>query len=173
MDQFIKDLTDMLSQREEKTILVLYGDHLPALQFDEDTLLSHDMYKTEYLIWDNFGLEKDDGSLKAYQLTSHVLGKLNITDGIINRFHQTCQQESTYLTDLRKLQYDALYGEHYLTGGQPAYEPAEDVYKRQLSPRAPYSAITFWANAFCSSPSPSVKYRSAPIILSSTRLPLR
>ena len=125
MDQFIKDLTDMLSQREEKTILVLYGDHLPALQFDEDTLLSHDMYKTEYLIWDNFGLEKDDGSLKAYQLTSHVLGKLNITDGIINRFHQTCQQESTYLTDLRKLQYDALYGEHYLTGGQPAYEPAD------------------------------------------------
>ena len=54
-----------------------------------------------------------------------MLGKLNITDGIINRFHQTCQQESTYLTDLRKLQYVALYGEHYLTGGQPAYEPAD------------------------------------------------
>ena len=27
----------MLENRDEKTILVMYGDHLPALQMDEDT----------------------------------------------------------------------------------------------------------------------------------------
>ena len=42
-----------------------------------------------------------------------------------NRYHQTCKDESTYLLDLRKLQYDQLYGEHYVTGGEPAYEPTD------------------------------------------------
>ena len=31
MDEFIGNLTETLSKRDEKTILVLYGDHLPAL----------------------------------------------------------------------------------------------------------------------------------------------
>ena len=84
-----------------------------------------DLYKTEYLIWNNFGLEKEDEGLKAYQLTSKVLASLNISDGIFNRYHQTCKDESTYLLDLRKLQYDQLYGERYVTGGEPAYEPTD------------------------------------------------
>lgn len=125
MDEFIGQLVEMLENRDEKTILVLYGDHLPALQMDEDTLLTHDLYKTEYLIWNNFGLEKEDEGIKAYQLTSKVLASLNISDGIFNRYHQTCKDESTYLLDLRKLQYDQLYGERYVTGGEPAYEPTD------------------------------------------------
>lgn len=125
MDAFIGALTEMLAQREERSVLVLYGDHLPALQLDQDELESHDLYKTEYVIWDNFGLEKDDANLKAYQLTSEVMRRLNITEGTFNRYHQTCKKESTYLTDLRKLQFDQLYGAHYLTAGKPAFEPTK------------------------------------------------
>lgn len=125
MDQFIGELTAMLAQRDEPSVLVLYGDHLPALQLQQDQLESHDLYKTEYVIWDTLGLEKDDANLKAYQLTAQVLRRLNITTGTFNRYHQTCQKESTYLTDLRKLQFDELYGAHYLTGGKPAYEPTK------------------------------------------------
>ncbi|EJW91356.1 protein containing Sulfatase domain protein, partial [gut metagenome] len=31
MDQFVKDLTDALSQYEEDVVLVMYGDHLPTM----------------------------------------------------------------------------------------------------------------------------------------------
>ena len=35
MDDFIKELTDYLSQRDEQTVLVMYGDHLPGFEFDD------------------------------------------------------------------------------------------------------------------------------------------
>lgn len=125
MDLFIGDLVQMLEQRGEPTVLVLYGDHLPALQMEEDSLESHSLYKTEYVIWDNLGLEKQNEHLNAYQLTAKVFSMLGIREGVFPRFHQACRQESSYLKDLRKLQYDQLYGRHYLSGGQPAYQPSD------------------------------------------------
>ena len=38
MDLFIKDLTDRLSQFDEDVVLVMYGDHLPALDMTEEQL---------------------------------------------------------------------------------------------------------------------------------------
>ncbi len=125
MDVFIGDLIQMLERRGEPAVLVLYGDHLPALQMDEDNLESHSLYKTEYLIWDNLGLEKQDKAIKSYQLTARVLDLLGIHEGVFPRFHQSCQEESTYLKDLRKLQYDQLYGKNYLSDGRPAYQPTD------------------------------------------------
>lgn len=125
MDAFIGELIEMLEERGEPALLVLYGDHLPALQMEEDSLQSHSLYKTEYLIWDNLGLEKQDQHIKSYQLTARVFELLGIHEGVFPQFHQSCQQESTYLKDLRKLQYDQLYGANYLSGGQPAYQPSD------------------------------------------------
>ncbi len=125
MDAFIGQLIQMLEQRGEPAVLVLYGDHLPALQMEEDNLQSHSLYKTEYLIWDNLSLKKQDQHIKAYQLTARVFALLGIHEGTFPQFHQSCQQESTYLKDLRKLQYDQLYGANYLSGGQPAYQPSD------------------------------------------------
>lgn len=125
MDLFIGDLVQMLEQRGEPTVLVLYGDHLPALQMEENNLESHSLYNTEYVIWDNLGLKKQNSHIKAYQLTAKVFEMLGIREGVFPRFHQTCQQESSYLKDLRKLQYDQLYGKNYLSGGRPAYQPSD------------------------------------------------
>ena len=58
VDQFIGKLTEMLSRRQERTILVLYGDHLPALGLQGKDMASGSLYKTEYVIWDNFGLKR-------------------------------------------------------------------------------------------------------------------
>jgi hypothetical protein len=110
MDEFIGDLTQELSARNEKTILVLYGDHLPSLNLKREDMESGSLYKTEYLIWNNFGLRQRDENLTAYELSATALGSLGITQGYMNRFHQFCEGESTYRTDLKALQYDALYG---------------------------------------------------------------
>lgn len=125
MDQFIQTLTDELSQRDEKTVLVLYGDHLPALNLEASDMKSGTLYRTRYVIWDNFGLEKQDENLTAYQLSAAVLGRLGITNGVMNQYQQFCRDESTYWNGLWTLQYDVLYGQKYLYDGESPYEPTD------------------------------------------------
>lgn len=122
MDEFLNELTTALEQRKEKTILVLYGDHLPSLNLARDNMKSNNLYKTKYLIWDNFGLKQQDKNIYAYQLTADVLSKIGISQGLMTKFHQNCQKEPTYRTDLQELQYDMLYGEDYLYNGKSPYK---------------------------------------------------
>ena len=125
MDTFIGNLVKTLSARQEKTVLVLYGDHLPSLGLSQSEMASGSLFKTRYLIWNNFGLPKEDQDLYAYQLSASVLGKLGITTGTMNSFQQFCQKETTYRTDLRKIQYDVLYGKDYLSGGSTLYKSVD------------------------------------------------
>lgn len=81
MDAFVGDLIQELEARDERTVLVLYGDHLPALGLEAENMESSSLYRTEYIIWDNFGLEQQDEPLAAYQLSAAVLGRLGITTG--------------------------------------------------------------------------------------------
>ncbi|MDD3347232.1 LTA synthase family protein [Oscillibacter sp.] len=121
MDQFVAELTAALSQREEKTVLVLYGDHLPSLGLEHQDMKSGTLYRTGYVVWNNFGMEKQDEDLSSFQLSAVVMGRLGISTGFVNRFHQSCREESMYRWDLRLLQYDMLYGQKYLYGGQTPY----------------------------------------------------
>ena len=125
VDQFIGELTEMLSRRQERTLLVLYGDHLPALGLQGKDMASGSLYKTEYVIWDNFGLKQEDEDLYAYQLSAAALGRIGVTDGVMNAFHQSCREEPSYRRDLKLLQYDVLYGKNYLYGGKTPYQPTE------------------------------------------------
>jgi len=123
MDEFIGNLVDRLEARDEKTILVLYGDHLPSLDFTKEEMKSGTIYQTEYIIWDNFGLKQKDEDLCAYQLFPKVLSKIGITTGLMNQFHQFCNTGVDYKDNLNFLQYDALYGEDYIWGN--CYEPSD------------------------------------------------
>jgi hypothetical protein len=125
MDTFVGDLIDELSERDEKTVLILYGDHLPSLNLTKDNMKSDNLYKTKYLIWNNFGLKPEDGDLYAYQLSSAALSEIGITNGLMNQFHQFCRNEPSYRTDLKEIQYDALYGQDYLRGGNNPYAPVD------------------------------------------------
>lgn len=117
MDIFIGELTNALSNIEEDTILVLYGDHLPTLGLNDNDLSNNSVYQTEYVIWSNFALPKVDVNLEAYQLTSSVLQRLNITNGTLNKYHQTFKESLNYQENLELLQYDMLYGEQYIYDG--------------------------------------------------------
>ena len=43
----------------------------------------------------------------------------------MNRFHQTCREQTDYRSELKLLQYDVLYGRQYLYQDQPSYQPME------------------------------------------------
>lgn len=124
-DAFIGRLIEDLEQRDEKTVLVLYGDHQPALGLESGDMAGDSLFYTEYIIWNNFGLEQQEVDLTSYQLSAYVLGRLGITDGYLNAFYQFFREEPGYLSNLRRMQYDTLYGHRYLTDGRSLYEPTE------------------------------------------------
>lgn len=117
MDTFIGELVNTLSKIDEDTILVLYGDHLPSLGLTDDMLKNNSLYQTEYVIWNNFDLTKEDADLEAYQLTSSVLKKLGISNGTLIQYHQNYKNSYNYQENLELLQYDILYGEQYIYDG--------------------------------------------------------
>lgn len=125
-DQFIADLIRAADARGEDTIIVLFGDHLPTMGLTDEDMVSGDIYKTQYVTWNNMGLEKQDADLYAYQLLSHVAGNLGIHEGTIMNYHQTQADSETYLNGLENLQYDILYGSRYCYDGEDAY-PATDI----------------------------------------------
>lgn len=117
VDQFVGELVEALSNIDEDTVLVLFGDHLPTLGFKDEDLVNNSIFQTEYVIWSNFDMPKNDQDLTAYQLTSTVLNSLNIDNGVLTKFHNQFKNTSEYLDDLKLLQYDMLYGEQYIYGG--------------------------------------------------------
>lgn len=128
MDQFVGDLIAELEARDEKTILVLYGDHLPTFDLEDSDLVNNSIYQTEYVIWDNFGLEKEDKDLYTYQLSAEVGSRIGLSTGTLMYYHQNYQDSKDYLKNLKMLQYDMLYGKEYVYGGESPYQKVNTRY---------------------------------------------
>ncbi len=122
MDKFIKQLTDTLSKYDEDVVLVMYGDHLPALDMKQSDMKDNSLYETQYVIWDNFGMKKKDKDVMAYQLNAEVFSRLGISVGLMNKFHQNNSYSETYLDDLKALSYDMLYGKRYIYGQKSPFK---------------------------------------------------
>lgn len=121
MDEFIRELTDTLSEYPEPVVLVMYGDHLPTMGLKTKELSNRYLFQTQYVIWDNMGLEKEDENLAAYQIGAEVLDRVGIHEGNIVRYHQNRRNTKNYQKDLEVLQYDMLYGKQYIYGGESPY----------------------------------------------------
>ena len=119
MDKFVGQLIDAIEQRGEPTVLVFYGDHLPTLGLEAKDLKGKYLYNTNYVIWDNIGLEKKDGNIAAYQIMAEVFDRLDIHTGTIFNYHQQRKGTKNYLSDLELLQYDILYGKQYVYNDHP------------------------------------------------------
>ena len=128
-DRFISSLIDRLSKRDEDTIVVMFGDHLPTMGLKDSDMKSGDIYKTKYITWNNMGLPKEDADLYAYQLLANTTNKVDIHEGTIMNYHQTqmgTADEASYDEGLDLLQYDLLYGKRYSYNGADLY-PASDL----------------------------------------------
>lgn len=118
MDQFVGDLIKAVEERNEPSVVVFYGDHLPTMGLKAEDLKSRYLYNTNYVIWDNVGLQKHDKNIPAYQLMSEVLNRLDIHSGTVFNYHQQRKGTKNYLSDLELLQYDILYGKQYVYNGK-------------------------------------------------------
>ena len=131
MDEFIAQLIDTVSQIAEDTVIVFYGDHLPGLGLSADSLVTGDLYSTEYFIWNNMNLEKRDEDLEAYQMTSRILYDLNMNNGLLTKLHQEYLYPSAdeplskddYDYKLNTIEYDMLYGKGYSYETGTKHEP--------------------------------------------------
>ncbi|MCD8012749.1 MAG: LTA synthase family protein [Lachnospiraceae bacterium] len=129
-DEFIAELIEMLEERDEPTYVVMFGDHLPTMGLTEEDMTTGSLFLTPYVTWNNLGLEKDDSDMTSYQLLADTLEVLGL-DGVGTMFtlHQnrdSYDTEEEYVDAIELLQYDILYGEHYVYGGEDPY-PASDL----------------------------------------------
>jgi phosphoglycerol transferase MdoB-like AlkP superfamily enzyme len=126
MDKFVKNLTHTLSNYNEKVVLVMYGDHIPALDMSESSYKAKDLYQTQYVIWSNYKMTKEDKDLYAYQLSAEVLNRVGIHTGTTTIYHQDKNHSSkSYLKNLKLLGYDMLYGKDYIYGGSNPFKPSK------------------------------------------------
>ncbi len=132
MDQWIEDYIEMLSERDEDTLVVMFGDHLPTMGLTDEDVEQGDIFQTEYITWNNFGMSKEDADLTSYQLMSEYLGRIGVHDGTIVTYNQKEMSQNVpagsirYMAGLEQLQYDLLYGKRYAYNGEDLY-PATDI----------------------------------------------
>ncbi len=130
-DALIGDLIARIEERGEPTIIVMYGDHIPNIEYLTDSdLATGDPYQTEYIIWDNFreDTEPVERDLQAFQLSANILSILGYENGLFTSLHQKHGNTLTeeYETELELLAFDVLYGDRYAYGGNmDRYKPTD------------------------------------------------
>ncbi len=126
-DAFLGELIAALEDWPEDTVVVAYGDHLPAMDLTEEDLENGSLFQTEYFIWSNYGagLGGEDKDLSAYQLTTRLFGLLGIQGGVVTDYHREHMGYEGYIEGLEVLEYDLLYGDLIVYGGKAPYEATE------------------------------------------------
>ena len=124
-DEFLRELTMALVRFNEPTIVIAYGDHLPALELQNELLTTGNIYASRYVIWNNFGGQFEAPDLQAYRLNANVLRQLGFSGGVVTKLHQSAdpgEAGEEYLDKLEMLEYDMLYGDREAFEGEFPYE---------------------------------------------------
>ena len=136
VDTFIGELILELSFRNEPTILVFYGDHLPAFSVQKYwTLKEGNYFQTDYIIWNNCGIDFSDAKdLTTFQLCSYIFSKVGIDSGDINKLNRIYLDNSIedYHELLKMYQYAVFYDKDIVNPESKvkiqSYEPTPIVY---------------------------------------------
>lgn len=112
MDKMLGELVHELESYSEDCVLVVYGDHLPAVDFSVNYLSAPNAYTSEYAIWSNFGLEAEDKDLETYQLLAHTQSLLGFSQGVLARLHQGYADTEDYQEKLKLLEFSMTNGEN-------------------------------------------------------------
>ncbi len=127
-DNMIASLLYKLEQLEEPTVIFMYGDHLPSLSLEESDLDGIGLYETEWVMWDNIGLETEQHNMTSYQASTYIFNRLQLKGGLIQSFHNrymNMSDQERYTEMLEMLAYDTLYGEHYAYDGVNPFPTAD------------------------------------------------
>lgn len=124
-DAFVGELLAALEAQAEPTVVLVYGDHLPALSLEADMIASGDLFESEYALWANFPLDAQDQDMEAYRIAAYVMGLFDLDAGYLTKLTQQSAQEADYLEQMELLQYDMLYGEGGAFEGENPYQPTQ------------------------------------------------
>ncbi|MBR3994484.1 MAG: sulfatase-like hydrolase/transferase [Clostridia bacterium] len=120
-DAVIGELFDYVMNSNEEFVVVLYGDHLPSLDFDSELYEYQSDYMTTYTVFSNitdkFSYEFTH-ELPSYRLMSTLFEELGIDNGIINKINRR-YTDADYESSLKDIQYDMLYGKGFSYNGKP------------------------------------------------------
>ena len=120
-DAFVGKLIAYLSEYEEPTAVLFYGDHFPTIYLEEDMLTEGTKYQTDWAIWANYDIECENKNLASYQLMAHFLNALGSNLGTTTKLHQAADNIDNYQQKLEMLEYDMLYGDMITFGGDTPY----------------------------------------------------
>ena len=129
-DNFLNALLRRMVRFDEPTIVVAYGDHLPALELEGDMLTTGSVYASRYVVWNNFGGRFEAPDIQAYRLSANLLRQLGFSGGILSKLHQSEDAQEAgeeYLSKLELLEYDMLYGDMTAFEGEIPYAPTDLV----------------------------------------------
>ena len=115
-DAFVGALISELENRDEPTVCVFFGDHLPSFDWTDDDIADGTLYDSEYVIWSNYGLEAESEDLYSYELSPYVFGYLGLDDGTAARLYELYSDSESYLDHMELIAYHNLYG----AGAEPA-----------------------------------------------------
>ena len=124
-DAFIGELLRSLEQRDEPTLLVLYGDHLPTLDLTNDSFTRGNILTTDYLIYSTKGtpqIQMKQQDIAAYHLFPLSFSLLGLENGLVPRIWNQYGQSIDYLELLHTTAYDSLYGDRKLYGATFPFE---------------------------------------------------
>lgn len=125
VDKFIRNFTQMLDERGEDTVVVMFGDHLPSMDLTAEDMRDQTLFHTKYITWNNFDLPKHNEQVASYQLMAKIMNEVGIHDGTIISYHQANfgvdNTDPNYQLGLENLQYDLLYGKNYVYGDESPY----------------------------------------------------
>lgn len=117
MDEMIGELMDRLDEYGEDYVLVLYGDHLPTLDLEDDMLSEGNLFQTEYVIVNNINLKMKDEDLNASELSAKLFQKLNMPLSYAQKANLYYDDENRF-DKINMIAYDMLFGDKYLYNGE-------------------------------------------------------
>ena len=115
MDEFVGDLVKAINKTKKPTILVLYGDHLPALDLIKKNEAGVNKYESLFVIANNYG----GGRLKlprdfsSNDMSTEILKEARLPYGPMNLVHAYDRNSKDYMSKLKLIQYDILFGKKY------------------------------------------------------------
>ena len=113
-DDFVGELVDMVSKRDEDTIILFYSDHMPKLKLFEDDNFYLDKYKAPFAFYANFDIEKYDiDEIESYELSSLMFKEAGLEYGPMERFNTYMKDDANFSKMQDLIEYDVLFGKSY------------------------------------------------------------
>lgn len=119
-DEAFENLVDYFENQDEKTIIVMFGDHQPSnsvvnplLELSGETCSTltdeetYDRYKVPLIIWANYDIEEDtDVEMSANYLAGYVLDKAGVKLSAYQTYLAGLQEEFPVISGIRVMDAD-------------------------------------------------------------------